>query len=1006
MSEPKLISPMLDHFVMGDPISDHNGVRCCPAMEKDTDNKYIVKIISTPATQTQLDALLLSGAYRDADAALGYFKELSDGIVQEVQTLQRLSQLEGFLPYESWQVEPMDDGVGFDVYLLSTYRNTLQHYFRKNSMTHLGAINLGLDLCAALSVCRKLGYLYVDLKPNNIYMTADQVFRIGDIGFLRLDSLKYASLPDRYRSEYTAPEITDAYSALNTTIDVYAIGLILYQAFNDGALPFKEDMTNGEEFPPPAYADYEMAEIILKACAQDPVARWKDPIEMGQALVSYMQRNGANNTPIVPVPEPLVADGTTEEVVESEDIESVVQSEDDVPMPAGTTSDESDCEITEDADPSEDTIYTEDEHGNLTFLEDTGDDETLPGEEPLDVDYNEVTDEVSDMLTQADELIAHETPEPVVQPEFIDVPMPPPVPVQDEINDAEEDTAPISDESPVGEEETDKVATADTNVDRVDEQDAASDELEIQLVNADGVEENEKSEEAAPKKKSHWLRNTLLIVLSLLVIAAGILFYQRYYLQPIEAIVLEEGDPNTLTVLVTSDVDESKLSVVCSDIYGNQHTEPVINGKATFTGLAPNSAYTVKVIINGFHRLTGDTFAAYTTPMQTNIVQFTAVTGSEDGSVILAFAVEGHDAEQWKIRYKDNNQQDQEILFSGHVVTLNNLTVGSEYIFSLEPIDDISITGTNEVTHTASTIVKPEKVVISGLNNNTLSAAWFAAKDVSVDSWTVRCYGDNGFDETIVTNETSASFTIKDAATNYTVEVSAAGMSVTERAYAPANSASIANFKAEKTSENTLALTWDSVSNAPQNGWVLLYTIEDAAAQELTCDSGNQITISPVVPGCKYTFTLQTADGNTVLGGYHEYTTQDASKFEGYGVTAEHMEFMMCKTPAFSGWDRYDLSRSDYRTEFTVGEHASFLIRMHHAYDTSSDEITALFVIRDGNGEIVSTPSVSSTWTNMWYRNYCELDVPSIPQTPGNYNISVYFNGFLVNENPFYVVNE
>ena len=42
MSEPKLISPMLDNFAMGDPISDRDGVRCCPAMENGSDEKYIV----------------------------------------------------------------------------------------------------------------------------------------------------------------------------------------------------------------------------------------------------------------------------------------------------------------------------------------------------------------------------------------------------------------------------------------------------------------------------------------------------------------------------------------------------------------------------------------------------------------------------------------------------------------------------------------------------------------------------------------------------------------------------------------------------------------------------------------------------------------------------------------------------------------------------------------------------------------------------------------------------
>jgi hypothetical protein len=48
---------MLDNFIMGGPISDHSGVRCCPAMENETDEKYIVKVISIPASPSQMDAL-------------------------------------------------------------------------------------------------------------------------------------------------------------------------------------------------------------------------------------------------------------------------------------------------------------------------------------------------------------------------------------------------------------------------------------------------------------------------------------------------------------------------------------------------------------------------------------------------------------------------------------------------------------------------------------------------------------------------------------------------------------------------------------------------------------------------------------------------------------------------------------------------------------------------------------------------------------------------------------
>ena len=94
MSEPKLISPLLSDHMMGDPISSHHGICCCPAIKKDCDDKYIVKILSIPASQVQLDALLLTGAYATKEAALAYFKELADSVVEEAEALKKLSEID------------------------------------------------------------------------------------------------------------------------------------------------------------------------------------------------------------------------------------------------------------------------------------------------------------------------------------------------------------------------------------------------------------------------------------------------------------------------------------------------------------------------------------------------------------------------------------------------------------------------------------------------------------------------------------------------------------------------------------------------------------------------------------------------------------------------------------------------------------------------------------------------------------------------------------------------
>ncbi len=1058
MSEPKLISPMLDNFVMGEPISDRNGVACCPAIEKETNNKYIVKIISTPASQKQLDALLLTGAYASKEEAQSYFKVITEEMTEEFETLKRLSKLEGFIAYSDYQIEPMDnEECGYNLYLLGEYKQTLSQFYRKGSMTHLAAINLGLDLCAALAVCRRLGYLYVDLKPENIYMISDREFRIGDLGFIKLDTLKYTSLPDRYRSQYTAPEIADAFSALNTTVDVYAAGLILYQAFNDGKLPFNEESAPSEEFLAPAYADYEMAEIILKACAPEPENRWQDPIEMGQALVSYMQRNGAHDTPIVPVPaapEEAAPDSTLEATEESictsdeqadlqmaDTIEESTQQDDSAPVETEQASvsstpvdenevigkyenvesmsgaDTEECDgsstveqpseeaIEEILNVTEDSIFTEDEEGNLTFIsEDTGD-ETIPSEEDGEIDYQEVSNEVSEILNQADDLLSHPTPEPVIQPEPVDVPIPPPIqPEEPEIDGTEEPQEEIPLDNTAEDIDDNKESDEPAN-----DNDPAPAEDTVTQESIDRVQEDTSDEEeennGIPKKKIHWVRSLFIALITLGLLAVGIYYYRNYYIQPIDSMVLEESKNGSLTVLIESPIPEDKLTVYCLDTYGNQQSSSVVDGKATFTNLAPDSAFKIRVDISGFHKLTGDTSTAFTTPSQTEIVQFNAVTGAEDGSAILGFAVEGPDSDQWKLSYSNQNGENVEEIFSGHMITLTGLTIGNEYTFNLSPVDDLRIVGNTEVKHTAAKIVKATKVTIVGCVDNKLAVNWTAPEDTTVSSWTVRCYNDSGYDNTIVTGETSTVFDIEDSKGAYTVDVTASGNSVGERAYAAANSITVDNFSVSNDDPNNLKLTWEVLTKVDRN-WIVLYSINNGSSQELACENTGSAIISPAIPGATYTFSLQTTDGDPILGGEVVHKCEDAQEFKGYAVSAKVMEFKMCKTPSYSGWDRYDLSKSDYTTTFEIGQKASYLIRMRSEYNTSNDEIVALFVVRDENGTIVNSSTSTNTWVKMWYKNYCELDIPSIPQVPGKYTMSVYFNGALANENSFTVVEE
>ena len=314
MADANNVSPLLDEFSLGSPYSSHNGIICCPAIHAVTKEKFILKQISIPESQTQVNAMLLTGACADKAAAQRYYADITQGLVEEIHLLERLAQTRGFAAFFSHQTTPKEgDETGMDLWVLSPYRTTLTAYAKRNAMTHLNAVNLGIDLCAALTLCRKAGYLYQNLKPENIFVTPQRQFQVGDFGFLPLDHLTYATFPAKYRSPFAAPELFDDFGEMNGTIDLYALGMVLYLVYNGGQGPFAESQDGaearrlkGDPLPPPAYADYELAAIILKATAFHPADRWQSPEAMGQALVSYMQRNSVNDSviaaPIVTTP--------------------------------------------------------------------------------------------------------------------------------------------------------------------------------------------------------------------------------------------------------------------------------------------------------------------------------------------------------------------------------------------------------------------------------------------------------------------------------------------------------------------------------------------------------------------------------------------------------------------------------------------------------------------------------------------------------------------------------
>lgn len=983
MSEFKLVSPLLDGFIMGDPISSHNGISCCPAIRENTGEKYIVKIISVPANQKQLDALLLTGAYPDAASATDYFKDVAEEISKEASLLKQLAKLEGFLSYEDWQVVPMEGSrLGYQIYLISPYRQSLEKYLDRNTMTHLGAINLGLDLCAALSICRRAGFLYTDLKPSNIFLNSKREFRIGDLGFSKLNAMKYTSLPSKYCSSYSPPELHDALATLNPTTDIYSVGMVLYQIYNNGNLPHDELAPNAP-LPAPLNADYELAEIILKACDPNPRNRYQTPIEMGQALVSYMQRNSITDDPIVPPSADNVhlnASRTAAE--ESSTVVAVAPAEEATPVE----------ELTSVAETEHPGVGAEPEHiataSEADFLHELDElitDETVPGAEDTDSPAEtDVTDEVSSVLSLAEETLVTSVSEPG--------------PIAEEPANEVDHQAP-GNHTPDGEESA---------------MDSVFDAMFQESQNPGNAESDDSVEEfipefEGPKKKRKGLKAFFTLVLLALIGFGGFFYYQNYYLLNIDQMVIT-SEEDFITVELTTDVEDALLQVICTDAYGNAVTSSVNNHVAVFTGMASGTHYKIEVITEGFHQVSGMYTGTVTTVEQAKILEFSAKTGTEDGSAILEFAVDGPE-QDWILEYSTEGEETNSITFTGHIVTVNNLTVGKTYTFRLvtEPGSDLFVVGTDSLEFTAGKNVVAKDLAVISCQDGQLNAAWKAPEDAVVESWTVRCYSENGYDETITVSDTAASFNDISSDAAYTVEVTAEGMTQQARTYVSTNPITVTDITVDDSQDGILAITWNSGDVVPDGGWLLMYSLDFSEEKLVIRCAANIATIEQTVPGADYHISIQSANGSSVFGGTYTYEGKDVVPFQAHNLNAANITASFCPTPDKADWTYEDIKDGQYTSNHTVGSKVSMVIYSTDKAAKTNTETNVMFVIRDSEGNVLPelVKTMKASWRDLWNNGdrYCELDLPIIPDLAGQYTVQIFFDRCLVLEKTLNVID-
>lgn len=1006
MAEQFAVSPLLDGFTIGTPVNDHYGVCCYPAVKENSQRKYIVKVISIPPSQTQLDALLITGAYKNSSEAVDYFRQLSDDLLEEAQLLHDLSRLEGFVAFEGCQVEPMGKNrIGYQLYLLSGFRLSLERYMHRHTVSHLEAVNLGIDLCAALSACRKAGRMYIDLKPSNIFISTKKEYKIGDLGFVPLDSMKYSSMPEKYRSCYTPPELLDDLSVLNGTADTYALGMILYQIFNNGALP--QELT--KPLPAPASADEEMTAILLKACAPDPADRWQDPGQMGQALIDYMQRGTINDVPIMePIPGSL--SGRKDEALYQTTqfpIPQEQQAEEAPEQPPVPEQEELEQEKPEEAEAAVSFAETLSAAGEIPLAEETVEEAAETTAEPVSPEEEAPLPEKWEVVEEAPtedsfDLEAPAEAEALSPSGEADIPELSTMDIEaaaaEEFSKLTGDYLPPEEETPaIDPEQLDQELAQMNQFLRASEKPVVRERKPQPHVEPVVIK--------PPKKKRSPVGVLFFILFLCFLLAAGVwgyMYYETEYLQTVNDVTITE-DLSKVTVQVDSGIQEGLLSVVFTDPYGNSFSRSVRGGIAEFTDLTPGTFYNVQVQISGLHKLQGPVSLVHTTEGITNVAALNAGMGTENGSVLLSMVVEGHEPEQWKVYYSAEGEPELAQAFTGHSVTISNLTIGKLYTFRMELINggNQSVAGgQSTVQFTPSQVINAENLSIVSCADGALTVQWSSSTDILPEYWQVRCAGAD-YDESQQVTSTQAVFNGISSDKSYTVEVCAKGMTQVSRVTVSANPITLVDFRIDESNPQELVLSWQYQGAAPENGCMVMYTLDNSDLPSVVKAQGTTATIAPRIPGAVYHFTIQ-ADGDvSVFGGSQVYICPAAEIYSGHAVKGSNISARLLATPEDKDWSYYSLSSDSYTQSFAAGQPISVLLQSNIRFYLENEDIQILYVFRDASGgaapELVGEDT--KDWKEMWMRDdqtTAELNVPVSPTKAGNYVLDIYFNGLAV----------
>ena len=278
----------------------------------DIEEKAALKVISIPQNVSDIEEMYNDGY--DNESITETFNEHLNNIVAEYSMMKKMNDCVNIVNCDDIRYIQHDDGIGWDIFIKMELLTPLTKSLPEAISDDI-VIKLGSDICNALVACKKFDVVHRDIKPQNIFISPNGDYKLGDFGIAKtVEKTMGGTKIGTYK--YMAPEVYNN-RPYGSSADIYSLGLVMYWLLNEHRMPFlplppekigvsKEEEArcrrmSGEPLPPPKNGSDRLKQIVLKACEYDPKDRFLSAAEMCEALNNINKAQEIKDTPVVSV---------------------------------------------------------------------------------------------------------------------------------------------------------------------------------------------------------------------------------------------------------------------------------------------------------------------------------------------------------------------------------------------------------------------------------------------------------------------------------------------------------------------------------------------------------------------------------------------------------------------------------------------------------------------------------------------------------------------------------